>query len=402
MRILKVTQSYYPFLEKGGPAVKVRAIALGLAEMGHSVSVLTNDSGFCPSMVPGAATKKGGWGWCMEERGVKCIFVPSVLRYRSLSLNPRVLSFCRQTLTAYSIVHIYGLYDLLGPAVASFCRRNQIPYVVEPMGMFRPIVRSIGLKKVYHRTVGKKFLSGAYRLIATSELEQQELVAGGVARERILVRRNGVEAPTTLPARNSFRRKWQIPSESKLVLYLGRLEPKKRPDLLLNAFAEWHKNSSFAGKTVLAICGPGEDRSYQAHLKSIARKLGLDDSVLFPGPLYHEQKWSAYRDADVFVLPSQNENFGNSAAESIACGTPVIVTDQCGIAPFVAGKTGLVVVHSREAIAAALKTVLEDEGEARRFREACPAVLKDLSWSEPVSAMDRLYREALARPVEKA
>ncbi len=114
------------------------------------------------------------------------------------------------------------------------------------------------------------------------------------------------------------------------------------------------------------------------------------------GPLYDERKWNAYRDADVFVLPSQNENFGNSAAEAMACGTPVIVTDQCGIAPIIKDRAGLVVSHDSASLAAALKIVLEDENAAARFRNACPAVVKELSWDEPVSEMVEIYREALA------
>lgn len=380
--------------------MKVRAIALGLAELGNSVTVLTNDWGFKPSMVPGASAVKTGWGWRMEEPGVSCIFLPSALHYRNLSLNPEVLSFCRNALREYEVAHIYGLYDLLGPAAAFFCRKSQIPYVLEPMGMFRPIVRSIGLKKAYHRTIGGQLLNGAYRVIATSEQERQELTNGGISNERILVRRNGVDAPANLPAANSFRRTWQIPPRSKLVLYMGRLEPKKSPDLLLTAFAEWRKNSQFGEEAVLAICGPEQDHGYQAQLKSLADTLGLCNFVRFTGALYDEKKWGAYADADVFVLPSQNENFGNSAAEAIACGTPVIVTDQCGIAPVVAGRTGLVVPHARHAIVQALATVLEDEQAAKRFRDACPAVLKELSWREPVAEMNQLYREAMRQPVE--
>lgn len=400
MRILKVTQAYYPFQEKGGPAVKVRAIALGLANIGNSVGVVTNDWGFDPSMVPGAAIEKGGWGWCMEEQKVSCMFLPSVLRYRNLSLNPAVLSFCRSTLKKYQIAHIYGLYDLLGPAVAYFCRKNCIPYVIEPMGMFRPIVRSIAPKKTYHLTIGRSFLSGAYRIIATSGQEQREFAAGGIPQERIVLRRNGVDAPENLPKRGAFRAKWQIPSGAKLVLYMGRLEQKKSPDLLLHAFAKWRKTSPLGMSAVLAVCGPAQGRGYQAQLRSIACDLGLDDYARFTGPLYDEKKWEAYRDADVFVLPSQNENFGNSAAEAIACSTPVIVTDQCGIAPFVAGKTGWVVPHHADAIAAALKIALEDEAAARRFRDGCPSVLKELSWSEPIAEMNRLYLEALAHSRE--
>jgi len=72
--------------------------------------------------------------------------------------------------------------------------------------------------------------------------------------------------------------------------------------------------------------------------------LGIRANVLFTGPLYDDAKWAAYRDADVFVLPSQNEKFGNSAGEAMACGTPVIVSDQCGLAPIVNGRTALTVI----------------------------------------------------------
>jgi glycosyltransferase involved in cell wall biosynthesis len=397
MRILKTAQAYYPFQEKGGPVVKVRAIALGLADRGHSVTVLTPDWGFQPSMAPEMSAEKCRWGWRTEEQGVKAIFLRSAWHYRAVSLNPAMLSFCRSLLGDYDVVHAYGLYDLLGPALTFFCRRNRIPYVVEPIGMFRPIVRSIVLKKAYHRILGKSFIAGAYRLIATAEQEKQELIDGGIDTARIVVRRNGVEAPRPIPERGAFRVRWQIATDAKLVLFLGRLEPKKSPDLLLDAFAQWHRTSPVGAMAILAISGPEseQDRRYLEQLKARAASLGVADFVRFTGPLYDEKKWSAYRDADVFVLPSQNENFGNSAAEAMVSGTPVIVTDQCGIAPMIANRAGLVVPYDSAAISSAMKTLLEDDSAAARFRHGCAAVVSELSWDEPVSEMIELYSEAL-------
>ncbi|MFZ0333515.1 MAG: glycosyltransferase [Candidatus Acidiferrales bacterium] len=395
MKILKTAQAYYPFQEKGGPVVKVRAIALGLAQRGHSVAILTPDWGFQPSMAPMMAAEKCRWGWCAQEQGVKAIFLRGAGHYRTLSLNPGMVSFSRASLGDFDVVHLYGLYDLLGPTVAFFCRRNHIPYVVEPMGMFRPIVRNIGLKKAYHRVLGKRLLDGAHRLIATSDQEKRELVEGGVEPGRVIVRRNGVEIPQSVPERGVFREEWQIPSRAKMVLYLGRLEPKKSPELLVEAFAQWRKTSQFGANSVLVIAGPEHDRAYSAQVKSWASSLRITDAVRFTGPLYEERKWAAYRDADLFVLPSQNENFGNSAAEAMACGTPVIVTDQCGIAPIIKGRAGLIVSHDSASIAAALKIGLEDEDAAARFRNACPLVVKELSWDEPISEMVEIYREAL-------
>ena len=397
MNILMTAQAYYPFCDKGGPAVKVRAIALGLAKLGHSVAVLTSDWGFQPSMAPTMSAGKCRLGWCAQESGVTTFFLRSVGRYRALSLNPDVLTFSSRRIKGYDVVHVYGLYDFLGPAVTFFCRSNHIPYVVEPMGMFRPIVRNISLKKLYHRTLGKKLLGSAQCLIATSDHEKGELVAGGIDPSRIVVRRNGVELPPLLPERGAFRAQWNIPADAQLVLFLGRLEAKKSPELLLTAFAEWRRKSQSVAPCFLAIAGPEQQRGYSSRLASMASSLGVADSVRLTGPLYDEKKWSAYRDADVFVLPSQNENFGNSVAEAMACGTPVVVTDQCGIAPLIADRTGLVVAHDGSAIASALQRILEDPAVASRFRGACPAVVSGLSWEEPISQMLGVYRAALAK-----
>ncbi|HVB36790.1 MAG TPA: glycosyltransferase, partial [Candidatus Acidoferrales bacterium] len=299
-------------------------------------------------------------------------------------------------LTKYDVVHVYGLYDLFGPTAAYFCRRRRIPYVVEPMGMFRPIVRSFRVKKLYHTLFGNRLLRHAYRVIATSEQEKQELVAGGIDPARIVVRRNGIDIPASLPPVGSFRERWGIAPQTRMVLFLGRLVSKKSPDLLLDAFALWHREAQDAPNSILVLAGPEEDVGYSSDLESHAAALGIGESVLFTGPLYDDAKWAAYQDANVFVLPSQNENFGNSAAEAMACGTPVIVTDQCGIAPIIDGRAGLVVAHDSRAIAQALKTLLENPGLAAQFRDACPNVVRDLSWEQPLSDMEAIYRQAVS------
>lgn len=402
MRILKTAQAYYPFQDKGGPAVKVRSIALRLAQVGNPVTVLTADWGFQPQMATEMNAQRCTWGWCAQEQGVKTIFLRTAGHYRSLSLNPGILGFCRGALRDHDVAHIYGLYDLFGPTVTFFCRRNLIPYVVEPMGMFRPIVRSIGLKKAYHWVLGNRLIAGAYRLVATSDHEKRELMDGGISPRRIVVRRNGVEMPVSIPAPGAFRAEWNIPPHARLVLYLGRVEAKKSPDLLIEAFVKWRKTLPVSANAVLAIAGPQNDRGYFAHLKTLTTSLGIADVVRFTGPLYDRRKWSAYRDADVFVLPSQNENFGNSVAEAMACGTPVIVTDQCGIAPLIAGRTGLVVSHDLDSVTGGLKALLEDDKAIARFRNACPSVARELSWDNPVSEMIQLYREAWASNPKRA
>jgi len=140
-----------------------------------------------------------------------------------------------------------------------------------------------------------------------------------------VLRRNGVMAPRQLPERGGFRREHGIPAEALLILFLGRLSAKKSPDLLLESFAQVPE--TIDGKQVwLAFAGPDES-GMQVRLQELARAKKVDSRVVFSGPVFGEMKWVAYRDADVFVLPSQNENFGNTAAEAAACGTPVVITE---------------------------------------------------------------------------
>lgn len=400
MRILNVTASYAPFLEFGGPPVKVRALSEGLAKRGHSVTVLTPDWGIEKRLhETGIAAERSPFGWKREENGVTAIYLPTWLRRRALSWNPAVKRYCRARLQNFDVVHIFGLYDLLGPAVARACREFGLPHVVEPIGMFVPIVRTIWLKRMYHSLLGKRLLRGAAAVIATSEQEAEELSSGGVPREKITLRRNGVEPPLALPETGAFRREHGIPASAKLLLFLGRLSWKKSPELLLKAVASLP--AELRGKELRVVFAGPDEGGVGKQLMQLASQLKVDDRVCFSGPVYGEAKWAAYRDADVFVLPSQNENFGNSAAEAVVAGTPVIVTEQCGVAPLLAGQAGLVVTHDAPALSQALERMLSEPGLREHLAAGCAAVAACLGWDEPVSEMESLYARLSRRTPEQ-
>ena len=372
--------------------MKVEALASGLAKRGHEVSVLTVDWGFesrWASEPRRGEAKRSSFGWSWEAEGVTSVYLPTWFRYRAATWNPAVTRYCRARLQDFAVVHIFGLYDLLGPKVAEECRKRKIPYVIEPIGMFVPIVRNIFLKRVYHARWGKEMLAGAAAAIATSEQEIEELVAGGIGRTKIVLRRNGVIVPRELPDRGYFRAEHGIPSDALLILFLGRLSEKKSPDLLLEAFARLP--GEIAGKFVwLAFAGPDES-GMQARLEELAGTRGVRSRVVFSGPVFGDRKWAAYQDADVFVLPSQNENFGNTAAEAAACGTPVVVTENCGVAPLLDGLAGIVVRHETAEVAQAVKQMLSDEGLRGRFSEGGKRAASRLGWDEPVRAMEKIY-----------
>lgn len=376
--------------------MKVRALAEGLARRGHQVTVLTADWGLekrVPNPSEKIAAERSPFGWRSRVNGVEAIYLPTWLHYRRASWNPAVKRYCRARLGKFDIIHIFGLYDLLGPPVAAACRKRVIPYVVEPIGMFLPIVRSLWLKRLYHLIWGGKMLQGASHVLATSEQEIEELVGGGVSRAKVLIRRNGVEVPESWPKGGTFREALGIARDAKLVLFLGRLSVKKSPDLLLRATAEVLRTS--AG-IPLKLVFAGPDEGVKTQLEQLASQLGVRANVQIAGPLFGEAKWAAYREADVFVLPSQNENFGNAAAEAVAAGTPVIVTEQCGIAPLLANEAGLVVPHEIGALAHALRQVLGNEELRGHLKAGCAKVALNLGWDGPIREMESLYSTCLA------
>ena len=392
MRILNVTQTYAPFLEFGGPPVKVRALSEALARRGHQVTVLTADWGLETRLggdLESSGTDRSPFGWRREENGVQAIYLPTWFHYRAVSWNPAVKRFARARLQNYDVAHIFGLYDFLGPAMAAACRARNLPYLVEPIGMFLPIVRNFWLKRMYHGLLGRTMLRGSRFLVATSDQELAELVSAGLPREKIVLRRNGVEVPARLPERGEFRAAHGISPDVKLILFLGRLSEKKSPDLLLRAFAMLP--ASLGGASLqLAFVGPDES-GMKARLMQMAQQLGVASRVQFYGALFEQAKWAAYRDADVFVLPSQNENFGNTAAEAAAAGTPAVVTEECGVAPLLADVAGLVVTHDAAAIARAIERILVEPGLHAKLAVGSREAAARLGWQEPALTMEALY-----------
>jgi glycosyltransferase involved in cell wall biosynthesis len=396
MRILKVTQAYHPFQSRGGPALKVRSIARELVRQGHQVTVLTADLGFGPAEIAATAAFRNGHGWSSDLDGVECVYLATQGHYRNLTVNAGVISFCRRRLRQFDVVHIYGLYDTLGPVVARYCRQFGVPYVVEPLGMTNPIDRGFALKRAWHRLVDP-YLSAARKMIVTSEQERSDLLAEGFPCERLVLRYNGIDLEefSQLPPPGAFRTKLGPREEQRFILFLGRLIPRKGADLLIQALP------STGDGVRLVIAGPEGEPGYIALLAAKASELRVSSRVTFTGPLFGEEKLSALADAFVFALPSRYENFGNSAAEALASGTPVLVSDQCGIAPLVDGRAGVVTAYDSAAVSRGLNKLLEDDAFYRKMKNGCADVAAELSWQDLVRGMICFYGDVRAQFVRR-
>jgi hypothetical protein len=202
----------------------------------------------------GGSAERSAHGWRIEESGIEAIYPPNWPRYRALSWNPGVGRSCGTRLRNVDVVHIFRLYDFLGPAVAAACRHNSLP---EPIGMFVPIVRSFLLKRIYHLALGQKMLRNSGRIIATSPQAVAELTASGLPTENIQLRRNGVEMQKRCRSEANFAPRLASRERPKSSFTLGG-DPKRRARMFCCEHLRPSLRLERDAQTRLVFVGPDE------------------------------------------------------------------------------------------------------------------------------------------------
>jgi glycosyltransferase involved in cell wall biosynthesis len=380
LRVLFATPAFWPATAFGGPISMARELTGGLRRLGHEVSVVTT------SLVDlgrhGALRTR-----TRDVDGVTVHYLATPVRYRWIGVTP-TLPLVLRRIPRPDVVHVFGFRDVVTTTVAAWARRRGIPYVLEPLGMYRPAFRKVRTKRVFDRVVARGVVEGARLLIATSALERDELVAGGVAADRIAVRPNGFP-PLSNGVRNGrLRARLGVGDDEQLVLSVGRITRKKGLDLLVDAMRE------IPGAR-LAIVGPDDHDGTSDVIQRMRAVETLRDRVDVVPPLDEEAPLDLYGEADVFVLPSRGESFGMVAAEAAAAGTPSVVTDRCGVAEFLRGRGALVVPCERDAIRDGVLRLLADRELRTRLAAGARAVAAELSWPEVVRMQEAIYRRAL-------
>jgi glycosyltransferase involved in cell wall biosynthesis len=148
-------------------------------------------------------------------------------------------------------------------------------------------------------------------------------------------------------------------------------------------------------RACLVLVGPALEPDYLQKLVDLIGELNLEGRVLLAGPLYGEDKLCALAAADLFVLPSFMESYGNAAAEAVAAGVPVLLTEGCGIAPQIDGRAGMVVSATVSALKQGLHSMIEDRTVRESLTKQMGQVTKELSWDEPLAQTEQLYEAVI-------
>lgn len=311
MKILHVLP--YFTLKRGGDVNVCYNLSKHLIKKSHEVTIITTDFEFDEE-----------YAKTLEEVGVKVISFRCIANIKLFLISPSMKKWLKSNIKNFDVIHIHNFRSYQNNIVYHYAKKYRIPYILQAHGSLPRIIEKQRLKKLYDWVWGNKILKDAFKLIAVSKVEVEQYKKIGVGDNKIVVIPNGldVERFKNLPKYGQFREKHGI-KEEYMILFLGRIHKIKGIDFLIKSFGYLIKEMK---DVVLIVAGP--DDGHRTYLKKLVEDLSLRDSVKFVD--YVDNVTEAYQDADVLVYPAIYEIFGLVPFEAIMCGTPIIVTDDCG------------------------------------------------------------------------
>jgi glycosyltransferase involved in cell wall biosynthesis len=380
MRILHVIPSYLPAVRYGGPIFAIHGLCKALAARGHEVQVFTTN-------IDGPGNSPVPIGVPVNVDGVQVRYFSCPL-LRRLYWAPALRRALESEIGKFDVVHLHSVFLWPTWAAARAARKAGIPYVLSPRGMLvRDLIsrRSWLAKSAWMQIIERSNVEQAAAVHLTSQLEAEELQSFGWQLPRLAVIPNGVDEPGPCGGDIATDVKG-IAAEQPLVLFLGRLSWKKGLDRLLRAFA-----CTTAGK--LAIVGT-DDEGLAPRLVKLAAGLRILDRVrILPRTIIGSEKERLFAAAQVFVLTSYSENFGNAVLEALRRGVPVVVTPEVGAADIVRESGGgLVVSGDPIPLGAAICQLISGMDLARSMGEAGQRhAMAHYSWPNIAARMEDLY-----------
>lgn len=319
MKIVMGSPFLYPAIAYGGAARAAYDLASSLKELGHDISVITTD-------VWDAHHRFNGTPHVSPFEVHRLKNVSNSMAYWCQFYTPVGFKKVDDVLADADILHLHTYRNLLNDRLARLAYQRNLPFVVTGHGTIPILDRFFKIKRIYDACIGQWQLNHASGFIAVSESEKVRMKKFGLPQNKIEVIPNGI-ATMQSAVPGQFRKKWNIEADKKLVLFLGRITEQKGVQFVVKAF------QILKGSAVLVIAG--NDVGYEHKIRKLIHDLKLELRVIRTGILADDEKVAAFTDAEVTVYPAQDEAFGLVPAESIMCGTPVIVCDSSGFAEFV-------------------------------------------------------------------
>jgi glycosyltransferase involved in cell wall biosynthesis len=385
VKILQIIPVFSEFF--GGPVFDVQSISRHLSKE-HEVTIYTT-----------TATDWNTDGQAREEwlDRIHVIYPNRAFKFKPM----RELLICKgfnrllnDNIADFDVIHLHTWRQFMEFSICKYAVKYGIPYVHQSHGALSRTEKK-GRKLLYETIFGHKVLRNASSVIALSNVEANEYSAMGVAKNKINVIPNGIDLfeYRCLPSSGTFKKKFGINSEQKIILYLGRIHRTKGIDFLVNTFARLLRNPSFQN-TLLVIAGPDEG-GYLQEIKQLVFSLGIVKNVLFPGILLGQEKIAAFVDASICAYLRPNEPFGRVSLEAAASGTPVVVCRDSPMANIVQdGNFGFSVDYGDiNQLLMILESSLSSGLSSNMGKNGREYVLKNFSWEKITCDLVTLYQQ---------
>jgi len=314
-----------------------------------------------------------------------------------LFLTPQLILYAKEEIKKFDVIHLHEYRTFQNIIIRHYATKYGVPYVLQAHGSLPRVGSWRKLKLVYDVLFGYRLLKDVSKVIALSDVEAEQYKIMGVPEDKIAIVPNGIDLSkyAELPPKGVFKKKFNIPEDKKIILYLGRIHKSKGIDFLTKSYAYLVKKMHF-DDTILVIAGP--DDGYLKEAKKVVTSLGVLSETVFTGPLTEGEKLSAYVDAHLVVNVEPRNVFGLVPLEAAACGKPVIVSQGNGIKEIIRqGEFGFSVKYGDvKRLAEIIAQMLENDylrekmGEnGRRF------VFKNFSWRRIIEIYEEVYDDAM-------
>lgn len=389
MRVLEAIQTLDQRV--GGPCRAVLDLSEVLAERGHEVAVLAATGPDVPT----------AWLQSEENQAERLPRAQLCSAYR-WPFPPAVFRrLAARLVREAEVVHLHGVWEPFNLVVSAMARRYHVPYVVTLRGMLDDwsMLKSRAKKRVYLTLAGQRMLESAAYVHCTAQAELKQsskwfprgtgrVIPNLLNLEPYSTPKDGSLACATFPV---------LATRSAVLLFLGRVSPKKGVEHLLEAV--WKLRAD--GLDVVAVvAGDLADLRYAESLRAQVARLGIGSHVHFLGHVTGEVKVSLLRAARLLVVPTSQENFGFVFYESLAAGTPVVTTDLVDTAEELAGSGGgFIVPQSADAIASCIRRLLTAEGRIEASgRAAREWIFREMATPLVAGQYEQMFRDAIEGP----
>jgi glycosyltransferase involved in cell wall biosynthesis len=333
MNLLNVNVTLDP-VTGGGSAERTLQISRVLNRSGHQCTILTTDTGLSSTYVQQCS-----------QGGLKIAALP--LLWKRFYLPKPSRDLIERLVAGADVVNLMSHWTWINALVYRSVTKLAKPYTVCPAGALPVFGRSKALKVGYNHFIGRDIILHADAAIAVSPKEIDQFQTYGVQPNRVTVIPNGIN-PDDFPVSDGkkFRARYGL-GDAPVILFLGRLNIIKGPDMLLDAFFRCSQDERMKAYH-LVFAGP--DGGMRDELRQMVEASSVKERVHFTGHIGGLEKSDAYQAADLLVIPSRQEAMSIVVLEAGITGTPVLITDQCGFDDVAAISGGIVVRASVEGL----------------------------------------------------